>query len=147
MKYEVYETQQVKNDLEITEFYSRGTKGIILKRVSFSETEVPNLYNLAFGSVDENDNVNDMDITDNGDRDTILATVYSVVVDYTKLYPERWVHFKGSTSSRTRLYRMAIGLNFEELSGKFLIYGCYNEIYMPFIKNINASAFLIRRKE
>ncbi len=42
---------------------------------------------------------------------------------YTMAYPERWVYFEGSTAARTRLYRMAISLNFDELSSHLDIFG------------------------
>jgi len=47
---------------------------------------------------------------------------------------------------RTRLYRMAIGLNFEELSAKFDIYVYGQNGIVPFSKNMEINAFLIKRK-
>jgi hypothetical protein len=75
-----------------------------------------------------------------------LATVVDVVQDYTTKYPERWIAFKGSTKERTRLYRMAIGLNLMELTTKFDIYGYGQDGIMPFYKNMEINAFLIKRK-
>lgn len=146
MKYEAYETRQVKGDFDAMEFYSHGKNGVILKRAIFTNMGAKDIYSLGFGSVDENDEINDMSITDNGDRDRILVTIYDIILRYTQKYPERWIYFEGSTQSRTRLYRMAIGLNLEALSEKFLIYAYYDECCMPFTKNLTASAFLIKRK-
>ena len=77
---------------------------------------------LAFGDVDGNDDIDDHRVSDNGDRNKILATVVYVIDLYTIKYPGRWIFFKGSTKERTRLYRMAISINLEELSEKFEIY-------------------------
>jgi len=118
-----------------------------LKRVAFTETKLKDVYNLAFGRVDQNNEIDDATITNNGDRNKILATVASIIKIFTNRYPERWIHFEGSTKSRTRLYRMAIGLNFEELSKDFFIFGFLNEEPIPFAKNMNASSFLIKRKD
>ena len=128
------------------EFYSHGKNGVILKRAIFTCIGPKDVYSLGFGSV-ENDEINDMSITDNGDRDRILVTIYDIILRYTQKYPERWIYFEGSTQSRTRLYRMAIGLNLEALSEKFLIYGYFDECFMPFTKNMTASAFLIKRNQ
>jgi hypothetical protein len=65
---------------------------------------------------------------------------------YTKKYPDRWIIFRGSTTERTRLYRMAVGLYLEELSTKFEIYAFVNENVVPFVKNLKINAFLIKRK-
>lgn len=85
-------------------------------------TEIDGIYNLAFGDIIENGEIDDYCITDNGDRNKILATVFDVVNTYTARYPERMIYFRGSTIERTRLYRIAIGLNLEELSRVFDIY-------------------------
>ena len=147
MKYEVYEQEQITKDYSVFDFYSEGVNGSILKRVTFKESEYENVYNLAFGCVDEKNDIDDLSISDNGDLQKILATVAQIVKIYTAEYPERWINFEGSTKSRTRLYRMAITLNFEELSEEFLIFGISNDKPIPFSKNMDTPAFLIKRKK
>jgi len=127
---------------------SIGKSGRFLKLIVFRPTEYDNIFNLAFGDINENGLLDDNSITDNGDRNRILATVASAVERYTKRYPERMIYFRGSTKARTRLYRMAIGLNLEELS---LIYEIYAHIdsqdqFPIFQKNMDLSAFLVKRK-
>jgi hypothetical protein len=67
---------------------------------------------------------------------------------YTDRYPERGIYFHGSTKERTRLYRMAVGLNLGELSMKFDVLAKvpYKEEYVPFHKNMEIFGFLIKRK-
>jgi hypothetical protein len=122
MKHEVYAGIKVTDDFSVFEFTSTGEKGAIRKRIVFTETEMDKVFNLAFGDVDNDDEINDYSISNNGDRNKILATVAKIVEDYTNKYPDRWIFFKGSTNERTRLYRMAVGLHFEELSAKFEIF-------------------------
>jgi hypothetical protein len=106
------------------------------------------VVNLAFGNVTEDDEIDDKIISDNGDRNKILATVANVVRLFTDKYPGKMVYFKGSTEERTRLYRIAVGINLEELSENFEIYAEVgdNEDFVPFCKNMVIKAFLIKRK-
>ena len=146
MKYEVYTQIKVTDDFSIFDFISMGKKGLIPKRIEFTPTEIPDFINLAFGDISENGEIDDYSISDNGDRNKILATVAYAVDIYLTKYPNRWVYFKGSTQERTRLYRMAIGLNFEELSEKFEIYAEQTDGVMRFQKNIEIKGLLVKKK-
>jgi len=147
MKYERYPTVFEKDDLSIFEFESVSPSGnSIRKRITFAKTEVNNVYNLAFGNIKENGLLDDEAIS--GDRDKVLATVLQTVDTYTTRYPRRWVYFCGSTPARTRLYRMAIGVNLDELAERFEIFAeilDYEE-YVPFQKNMVIEGFLVRKK-
>jgi len=146
MKYEIYSDYRNTDDYNVCDFISIGKKGAIPKRIVFTETELKDVYNLAFGDINENGEIDDCRISDNGDRNKILATVFYVVDAYTKQFPERWVYFEGSTIQRTRLYRIAVGLNLDELSQTFEIYALNNGELKPFYKNMEINAFLIKRK-
>jgi hypothetical protein len=146
MKYGVYLDFNYTDDFSVFDFLSIGKNGPIPKRVAFTSTELDNVFNLAFGDIDENDEIDDYKISDNGDRNKILATIVYVVGLYTEKYPERWILFRGSTKERTRLYRMAVGINLEELSEKFDIYAYAQEEIVPFVKNMEINAFVIKRK-
>jgi hypothetical protein len=148
MKYEIYSDITSDDYLDVFEFESLGKNGSIHKRVAFIPTVVPQVYNLAFGDIIERDEIDDYSISNNGDRNKILATLAKIIKLYTDKYPERWIYFEGSTKNRTRLYRMAVGLNLEELSDKFEIFGEVgnNMEFLPFKKNMEINAFLIRKK-
>ena len=148
MNYEVYTDIREVRDLSTFEFISTGKYGDILKRIRFEQTALPYVYNLSFGNVNEFDAIDDQNVSDNGDRNKILATIAKVVDQYTRKYPERHIYFRGSTKGRTRLYRMAVGLNLEELSGIFDIYGEVDneDELVLFCKDMEINAFLIKRK-
>lgn len=146
MKHEIYPNLSITDDFSIFEFLSVGPKGTIPKRIEFTLTEYSNIYNLAFGDVKENGEINDYSISNNGDRDKILATIYHVVEIYLRAYPHRWIYFKGSTEERTRLYRIAIGLNLEELTQKFDIYSRDEASIAVFQKNMPLVGILVKRK-
>ena len=147
MKYEVYTEIEVTDDFAIFDFISTGRNGDILKRVAFTKTDQDKVYNLALGDVDEDNEINDYAVTDNGDRNKVLATVASIVEAYTKRFPDRWIIFRGSTAERTRLYRIAVGLHLDELSDLYEIRGYVAGDAVPFVKNMKINAFLIKRKK
>ncbi len=41
---------------------------------------------------------------------------------------------------------MAVGLHYEELSAKFEIYAYVDEKIIPFVKDLEINAFLVKRK-
>ena len=67
------------------------------------------MYNLAFGDYNEKTGqVNHIAVTNNGDSKKVLATVIQALYIFFNRYPTCIVIAKGSTKSRTRLYRMGI---------------------------------------
>ena len=106
-------------------------------------------YNLAFGDYDAvTDSINDKIITNNGDSQKVLATVASTVYAFTGKYPNAWVFATGSNEARTRLYRMGITNNLEELKKDFYVFGLRNdEEFEPFIVGEDYLGFLVTRKK
>jgi hypothetical protein len=146
MKYEIYTGLNTTDDLSIFECASIGDKGHILKRIEFTPTEFPDIINLAFGDIEEDGQIDDRCISDNGDRNKILATIAFAVDVYLGRYPDKWIYFQGSTDQRTRLYRMAIGLNLDELLTRFEIYGEYAGKIHPIKNNLEVKALLVKKK-
>ncbi|GGB19580.1 DUF6934 family protein [Puia dinghuensis] len=148
MKYEYYPAAYIADDLSIFEFISSGGQGNIRKQIWFQRTTVQNIYNLAFGDLDAKGRLDDAIISDNGDRNKILATIVRAVDLYTNRYPRRWIYFTGNAKGKTRLYRMAISLNLSELSAKFDIY-CRVEgerEFVHFKKDLIVTGFLVKRR-
>jgi hypothetical protein len=136
--------------LKIYEFVSVGNKGRIKKLVEYTETGTENVYNLAFGDYDEETkSINDFSVTNNGDSLKVLATVASTVYAFTEKYPDSWIFATGSTAVRTRLYRMGITNNLEEIRADFDVYGLTvnDNIWEEFIIGEDYEAFLITKKK
>ena len=148
MKYEYYPAAYITDDLSIFEFISSGRRGHIRKRILFQPTDFQGVYNLAFGDLNPEGEIDDQIVSDNGDRNRILATIVRSIDLYTTRYPRRWVYFTGNTNGKARLYRMAVTLHFEELSEKFEIYCRVDGIpeFLRFQKGVDVSGFLIKRK-
>jgi hypothetical protein len=77
----------------VFEFLSEGPKGKIPKLIKFSETNLKDLYNLAFGDIDlVTGDINDMAVSDNKDSEMVLATVVATVFAFTDKYPDCMVY-------------------------------------------------------
>jgi hypothetical protein len=141
MKYEKYEDLVISSDFLEYSFVSTGPKGDIRKIVQFEYIKDIDSYNLSFCDVKANGTLDDLVVSDNKDRNKILATVADAVTMFCEKHPNAWIYFTGSTAERTRLYKIAIALNIEELMIDFEILGvlhgmqCF--VSMPFQKGIN----------
>ncbi len=140
---------KAEEHFEFFEFYSEGPKGIIKKVVEYQKTSDENVYNLAFGDYDdEAKSINDLTVTNNGDSLKVLATVASTVYAFTEKHPNAWIIATGSTSVRTRLYRMGITNNLDEISEDFIIFGyTKDEQWVEFEIGDDYEAFLVTKKE
>lgn len=96
-------------------FNSEGPNGVIEKVVQFQTTGDfiggSPVVNLAFGDWDETTKrINDGSISNNGDKDKILATEAFTAVDYINRKGRFPIVVKGSCPRRTRLYQMALNI-------------------------------------
>jgi hypothetical protein len=142
-----YKTEE---HFEYFEFYSEGPKGIIKKVVEYQQTSKADIYNLAFGDFDEvAKGIDDLSITNNGDSLKVLSTVASTIYAFTNKHPMAKIIATGSTSARTRLYRMGITNNLEEISQDFAIFGfeTKNNSWVNFEVGEDYEAFLVTKKE
>ena len=146
MKLPRYELIAEKS-LMVFEFTSEGTKGHIPKLIKFSETALNGFYNLAFGDKNlESGDIDDKVVSNNGDSEKVLATVVSAVFAFTDFHKEAWVYATGSTKSRTRLYRIGISKYFDDVKQDFHVFGMLDAEWYEFEKEIDYTAFLVRRK-
>lgn len=145
--YEGYVCLDISRNSTAFEFISTGPKGDIRKVIQFVPMRIHNVFNLAFGDRRADGTIDDNIISDNKDRNKILATVGRAVLDYTQRYPDRYVYFMGSSPERNRLYRMAISTRFDELS-KFVSIWVFmeNNTMEPFQKQSVYTGFLAKGK-
>jgi hypothetical protein len=128
------------------EFISVGPRGSIKKVVRFTQISA-GIFNLAFGDLDEETGeIRDTVVTNNNDRRKVLTTVAAIVHDFTLQYPGLWIFAKGRTHSRTRLYRMGISNNWQEIRIDFEVYGFESETWELFEPGRDYTAYLVRRK-
>lgn len=131
----------------VYEFVSEGPKGSVHKIVRYTKVD-DNVFNLGFGDLDgQTGRVNDSVVTDTKDAAKVLATVAETVYAFYNHYPNAHVIIKGSTPSRTRLYKMAIVLHWHEISTALNVSGLLAGEREPFEAACNYEAFLITLKE
>jgi len=118
--------------------------------VVFSYTGESNIYNLGFGDYNaETKTIDDEIITNNGDSLKVLATIASTVYAFTEKYPDSLVFATGSNNIRTRLYRIGITNNLEDIKEDFEVYGLRvdNNVWEEFISGEDYEAFIVKRKK
>lgn len=132
----------------VFEFVSEGINGKISKLVLFSETYLHNFYNLGFGDKDESTGeIDDEVVTNNGDSEKVLATVASTLYTFTDKFPVAMVFATGSTKARTRLYRIGISNNVEEIEKDLEVFWLIDKDWQAFQKQTEFEAFLVKRKK
>lgn len=128
------------------EFFSIGPKGKIKKVVEFRRM-YSHIYNLAFGDwYYLEKRIDDTIITNNNDRDKVLATVANVVISFMKDHPKAILLAEGSTQSRNRLYRMGIAKFWGEIIQHYDINGLTDCGWEYYQKGRNYEAFLLKLK-
>lgn len=140
---------QTNKDLLNYEFFSDGPNGRIKKIVRFTPRNVDGItyFNLIFGDWnDKKKRIDDLIISNNNDKDKVLATVAKIVMEFAEYFPDIWIYAQGSTPARTRLYQMGIATYWKEIDPVLNIYGYINEIWQPFKKSVNYFAFMVSKK-
>jgi hypothetical protein len=131
----------------VYEFVSLGPKGAVTKRIEFAKLAwAEEVYNLGFGDVQPAGELDDLVVTNNGDRAKVLATVVGAVYQFTARYPHAWVFAEGSTPARLRLYRMAIARHMAEVTQDFRLFGLRDDHWEEFNQTAPYSALLAQRK-
>jgi len=135
------------DEQEIFDFFSQGPNGNILKRVAYTPTSIQNIWQLVMGDYDfEKDEINFLNVTNNNDREKVLATVGVTLYSFFSKKPDVMVYAKGSTKSRTRLYQIGICQMYEEIEQDFEIFGELDGEFERFSKNINYNSFIVKKK-
>ena len=132
------------------EFDSDGPNGKIRKIVRYSPQNAAGItyFNLGFGDLNQKTGkIDDLAISNNKDREKILATIAATVLEFTQRFTDVMVYAKGSTSARTRLYQIGISANWKEIEPLLYVYGYEQDKgWQLFHKNVNYQAFLVKRK-
>jgi hypothetical protein len=151
MQYDKYDNVITSSDKLEFQFESEGPKGKIKKVVQFAQTSNDDIYNLAFGNLNKDGSIDDETTNDNKDRNKILATVAATVYEFTAEYPDKIIFFCGTTAERTRLYRIALTVNLEDLKKDFHIYGVLKGMdsfeRVSFRKGVDYFGFMVKRKK
>jgi len=131
-------------------FHSEGPKGKIQKDILYQMVkrgDTP-LYNLTFGDWNEKtQRIDDQVISNNGDRQKVLATIAASVIHFMEENREAHIFAVGITPARTRLYRMNLTSYLAIITTYFEIEGFIYNKWEAFQPGRNYKAFLLRRKK
>jgi len=103
-------------------FISSGKRNIV-KVVDFIPMPTKNVFNLGFGDLLFNGELDDKANSNNGDIIKVFATVIDILQDFTKMNPSFIIEFQGSTFERTRLYNRIIRTYYQSFSKTYYVVG------------------------
>ncbi|MGE0562263.1 MAG: hypothetical protein AB7O47_10630 [Flavobacteriales bacterium] len=121
-------------------FYSIGSNGKFKKRVLFKK-----FGNSPFWELILEDYIEKLDfysintVTNNNDVDKIYATMFSIMIDYSKIFPNRLLMTKGTTQIIQRLDKIFIHRYFETITNYFNIRMYHDSIAEYTNKDFNSS--------
>ncbi len=138
---------QYNSNFEEFAFTSEGQKGSIDKLVLYEETDIADVYNLAFGDYSPiTGKIDDQVVTNNGDRKRVLSTVAATLPVFLEKHPSATVIFHGSTDTRTKLYQRGISSNLKLAGEQFIVLGFTHNGWELFEENKDYLRFIVRLK-
>lgn len=132
-------------DALVFEFESISDNKTIRKAVIYEEIKgYDNLFQLGFGDITLDGKIDFIAVSKNKDRDKVLSTVAQTMLVFFDKYPDKMLYFRGSTNTRTRLYRSLISKFIEIIELNFKVVGLKSDgSPEEFIKNQDYTAFII----
>jgi len=105
-------------------FFSEGIKGRVMKAVIISPYDPKrNRWNLAFGDVGADGEVDDSVVTNNNDVAKVIGTVAAAARSFSEKHPQSALVIYPVDEKRKRLYNAVIHRRFVEIQTIFEIYG------------------------
>jgi hypothetical protein len=147
MNHESYPTVRLSGDTDAYDFVSIGPRGRILKRIEFIPRGM-NVFVVAMGDVDHQNEIDCDTRTNNGDRDKVLSTAAKMIAHFVNASKSRILVLGSQSPTRMRLYQIAIGLHQHEFSDSLRVYAWdwdTNDI-MPFRMSKKPDHFIITDK-
>ena len=96
--------------------------------------------------IQKTDQIDDLIVSNNEDTEKDLATVVAALYAFFDKHPDAFVYATGSSSARTRLYRMGITRFYKEIIQDFDLYGQLDDKFYEFEVGKDYSGLLAQRK-
>lgn len=145
MNHKFYALQSSEDYLTFN-FQSISSDRVVAKRIQFVPIQ-NDLYNLAFGDLDEKGEIDDLIVTNNNDTHQVLATVIQAIFLFLNNYQQCSVYFEGSTSSRTRLYQIILAKEMQNWNDTFTVFGISEGLISGFETERDFDSFIVRLKD
>jgi hypothetical protein len=128
-------------------FESNGEKAVNKAIVFMPISNSSKMVELVFGDIKNDNSIDFYSASENNDLIDIISTVIESLKIYLTKFPDMTVYFRGSTPSRTRLYRAAIAKNLDTNELIYDIFGILeNQQAETFNKNHTYIGYIIRKK-
>ena len=115
------------DDLNYSVFDTELTNGKKTRLgIKISSEEHPlmtDVYNLAFGPVDENHQIDDQAKLTHQDHSKVFSTIVFEGLSFLTQHPDKFLGIDGSNTARAYMYYRCIQNNFDYLTSYFTIYG------------------------
>jgi hypothetical protein len=132
-----YDPIEVKEDLTSMLFYSElKNEDNILLKVSIKELNyslLPNVYNLSFGTIDENNRINDKVKLHHKDSDKVFSTIMLFTLMFLQENPYITIGLDGSNDVRAYMYHRMFVTNYDYLKDYFFAIGV--DWYVKLLRN------------
>lgn len=124
---ECYKIEDINEDLSSCSFKSvLDDDSIATLAVQIDGSQhplMPDVYNLAFGPLNDEGEINDMAELKHKDYSRVFSTIVLAAMTFLTEHASKFLGIDGSSNSRAYLYYRCIRNNFEYLSQFFRIYG------------------------
>ena len=127
-------------------FASVSQAKTVEKVVRFTETNLPNIFNLALLDQLGDGQESDLSVTNNDDLKTVLATVMQIVHAFLTKFPNKIVTFTGSDARRIRLYRIVISREIDVIRRQYSVFGLIDGRFEEFQPNVAYEQFFLNLK-
>ena len=126
-------------------FESESQNKKIPKMVIFSN-EGRGLWNLGFGDLQPDGNIDDSVISNNDDLIKVISTVAKITYDFFGTYPLRRILIKPVDEKRKRLYNHVFRRHYDTISADFDIMGIVGRKKENYSPKKNYDKFVLNRK-
>lgn len=134
---DTYEPIEVAEDLSFMTFYTEVTNAApIILKVEISqlgEPLLPNVFNMSFGPILQNGNMNDTAKINHQNKNKVFSTILLFSLVFLQSNPEMTIGIDGSNDIRAYLYHRMIQSNKEYLDEYFITIGV--DWYVKLLRN------------
>jgi hypothetical protein len=95
--------------------------GSVTRQVRFNGQRDAGIYNLDLRDLPVTKKDDPGRVANQGDMNTVLATLVQIIEIYTERYPRRTIRLKGDTQEKAHLYRVALDRHLDILCPLFII--------------------------
>jgi hypothetical protein len=124
---ETYEITSVTPDLRVATFYSIDKEGnAVLLKMKIKPVDyalLPNVYNLSFGTLKQDDKIDDTTRIAHQDHNKVFSTILFFALTFLEVNPTITIGIDGSNDARAYIYHRMFHTNKEYLSEYFVALG------------------------